>query len=303
MSREQEFLSKLDQLEHQTGCHAVCQAIKEAFLALYGSEEQPLKNAVCEGIDIDYVDQKVRYNPDHQHNVDTSIEGNPTVDTELIPGIEVWSIFSRNRTDVRDGNPLVYALKGEGKWHFDSDSDRKAIEQQFNLIADKFLAEHRYDVTVIAPTSNPLNEYIVRIITSKKPDIEYIRGALLKLSTDDVANMVEDKDSAFVQTYKDDIMTARRLLFTYLERMDRERGGTFTRHLVSDNKMRNVLDRTLKNNDDLVAEDAAKITDHDVLIVDDTISRGQTIREAVNIIRSCYAPKSITVLTLFSALK
>ena len=114
--------------------------------------------------------------------------------------------------------------------------------------------------------------------------------------------MVEDKDSIFVRTYKDEIDAARRMLFTYLERMDRERDGVFTRHLIDNSKMRNVLDRTLKNNDELVAEDAAKITDHDVLLIDDTISRGQTIREAVNVIKSCYAPKSITVLTLFSRL-
>lgn len=304
LNREQKFLHKLEQLEQQSGCHVVCQTIKEAFLALYCDNERYVsEKSVCEGIDIDYVTQKVSYNPNHQYNVDTSIEGNPTVDTELIPGVEVWSIFSRNRSDIRDGNPLVYALKGEGKWQFNDSADRKAIESQFNLIADKFLAKHSYDVTVIAPTTNPLNEYIAKIILSKQPNIEYIRGALLKLSTDDIANMVEDKDSAFVQTYKDNIMSARRLLFAYLERMDRERDGVFTRHLISDNKMRNVLDRTLKNNDDLVAEDAAKITDHDVLIIDDTISRGQIIREAVNIIRSCYAPKSITVLTLFSALK
>ena len=294
------FIAKLDELEERYGNHALFQAVKDGFMAIYGQPDTD--TALCEGIDIDYDNQRVMYNPKHQNNVNTSIESNPSVDIDLIPGVEVWSIFSRNRVDVRDGNPLVYALKGEGKWTFRSESDRKAIIGQFDLIADKFLATHRYDVTVIAPTSNPLNEFIVKMITSKRPGIEYIRGALLKLSTDDIASMVEDKDSIFVRTYKDEIDAARRMLFTYLERMDRERDGVFTRHLIDNSKMRNVLDRTLKNNDELVAEDAAKITDHDVLLIDDTISRGQTIREAVNVIKSCYAPKSITVLTLFSRL-
>lgn len=257
------------------------------------------ENLVCEGIDIDPVRHVVSYNAKHQDNVNTSVEDNPTVDTDTIPGVEIWSIFSRNRVDTRDGNPLVYALKGERGWKFRSEWDRKEVLKQFSLIADKFLATHRYDVTVIAPTSNPLNDFIVNTIVSKDPDIEYIQGVLLKLTTGDIRAMVDEKGSRFIRAYRNEIDDAFRRLEVYLERMDRERNGVFTRHLVDDDRMRNVLDRTLKNNDDLIAEDAAKITDHDVLIVDDTISRGQTVKEAVKTIRSCYAPKSITVLTLF----
>ena len=254
------------------------------------------------GIDIDYTNQIVKYNPNHQNNVDSSVENNPIVDNGLIPGVEVWSIFSPNQVDIRDGNPLIYALIGEGKWQFRSKPDKKAIEAQFNLIIDKFLMRHRHDLTVIAPTSNPLSEYIINAITSKNTTIEYIKGALLKLSTDDIAAMVEDKDSFFVRTYKDDIDTARRTLFAYLERMNKERDGIFTRIMIDNEKMRNALDRTLKKNDSLLAEDATKITDHDVLIVDDTISRGPAVLKTVNIIKSCYAPKSITILTVFSRL-
>ena len=259
---------------------------------------------VLEGVDVDYANLQVRYNPSHQDNVNTSIEDNPTVDKSLYPGVEVWSVFTRNRNgDDRDGNPLVYALKGERGWKFRSNADRKAIEQQFSQIADKFLAEHKYDVTVVAPSKGPLNDYIVSVLASKDPDIEYIPDVLLKLSTGDVEEMIEDKDSKFVRTYRDDINRARRQLLQYFDRMDRERDGVFTRHFVTDSKMRDVLDMTLKNNDSLMAEDAAKITDHDVLIIDDTISRGQTAREAIKTIKSCYHPKSVTVLTLFSKLQ
>lgn len=261
------------------------------------------ESIVAEGIDIDHLRNIVAYNAKHQDNVDTSVESNPTVDTTFIPGVEVWSIFTRNRIDDSDGNPLIYALKGEKHWKFRSEWDRKCIEKQFGLIADKFLKEHSYDVTVIAPTSNKLNDYIVNTIIAKKPDIEYIQGVLLKLSTGDIREMINEKDSRFKKTYRDDFLNARRQLYVYLDRMDRERDGVFTRHLIDDSKMRNVLDKTLKNNDDLIAEDATKITDHDVLIVDDTISRGQTIKEAVKTIRSCYNPTSITVLTLFSKLQ
>ena len=66
--------------------------------------------------------------------------------------------------------------------------------------------------------------------------------------------------------------------------------------------MRNVLDFTFKLSDDYFAAYANKINDADVLIIDDVVSRGQTISEIVKIIKTSYAPKSITVLTLLSKL-
>ena len=64
--------------------------------------------------------------------------------------------------------------------------------------------------------------------------------------------------------------------------------------------MRDVLDSTLKLSDDKFAEFANKINGQDILIIDDTISRGQSIKEACQIMLESYAPKSITVLTLLS---
>ena len=66
--------------------------------------------------------------------------------------------------------------------------------------------------------------------------------------------------------------------------------------------MRDALDSTLKLSDDRFAEFANKINGQDILIIDDTISRGQTIKEVCQIISDSYAPKSITVLTLLSKL-
>ena len=84
--------------------------------------------------------------------------------------------------------------------------------------------------------------------------------------------------------------------------MDDKKDGKFTRHLIKDSKMRNVLDKTLKLSNDKYAKYANKINGQDVLLIDDTISRGQTIKEACDIIQDSYAPKSITVLTLLSKL-
>ena len=66
--------------------------------------------------------------------------------------------------------------------------------------------------------------------------------------------------------------------------------------------MRDVLDFTLKVSEDIYAEFANKINGQNILIIDDTIGGGQSIKAACRIMMESYAPKSITVLTLSSGL-
>lgn len=67
-------------------------------------------------------------------------------------------------------------------------------------------------------------------------------------------------------------------------------------------EMKNVLDMTFRLSNDYFAKYANKINGHNILIIDDTISRGQSTKEACHIMTDSYAPKSITVLTLLSKL-
>lgn len=123
-----------------------------------------------------------------------------------------------------------------------------------------------------------------------------------KIATEEVENIVLDFNSKFRQYYGENFNAAYYQLAKYLDAMDRERGGTFSRHYVTDGKMRDILDTTLKASDDPFAEFAKKINGQNILIVDDIISRGQTIQEACRIMQESYSPKSITVLTLLSRL-
>lgn len=261
---------------------------------------------LCEGIDIDREHHVVSYNQSHENYVNTSLDGNSTEDKTLIRGIPVWSIFKRQEDNSgADGNPLVYALKGENEWRFRSEEDKDAILAQFNSIAEKFLQSHSYDVTLIVPSSNTLNDFIAGTVVGKAKDngnnIEIIKGPICKLSTDDVYEMANKLDSTFHKKYQGNrFEPALKQLEGYLRKMDDTRGGKFTRHLIVDKKMRNAIDRTLKLSDEYVAEFASKINESDVLIIDDVISKGQTLKEMVKLISDTYAPKTITVLTLLS---
>lgn len=264
-------------------------------------KELVYESLILEGIDFDRKTKTVSYNPSHEDNVDTSIENNPTVDNDIIKDVEVWSIFKRKRGNKEDGNPLIYALKGE-QWKFKSNKDKLAIEEQFNKIADKFVKTHKFGITIIMPSTNILNDYIANIITKKSNNTKVIKGLIRKMTTQEVYDIVLDFDSKFRKQYAENLDLAFDQLDDYLDDMDDKKDGKFTRHLIKDSKMRNVLDKTLKLSNDKYAKYANKINGQDVLLIDDTISRGQTIKEVCDIIQDSYAPKSITVLTLLSKL-
>ena len=263
---------------------------------------QSIDSVINEGIDFDPHTKTVSYNPSHEENVDTSIEHNPTMDGDIVPNVQVWSIFKRKRGLRGDGNPLVYALKGEGGWTFRDESDRNAIEKQFDAIATKFATMYPVGVTILMPSGSELNMHIADVVMSKSRNAELIKGVICKLTTEEVDDIVLDFNSKFREFYKDEFNSKYYELGRYLELMDKERNGYFSRHLIKNNQMRDVLDSTLKLSDDRFAEFANKINNQDVLIIDDTISRGQSIKEACQIMLESYAPKSITVLTLLSEL-
>lgn len=263
---------------------------------------QAIDSVINEGIDFDPHTKTVSYNPSHEENVDTSIEHNPTMDGDIVPNVQVWSIFKRKRGLRGDGNPLVYALKGECGWTFRDESDRNAIEKQFDAIATKFATMYPVGVTILMPSGSELNMHIADVVMSKSRNAELIKGVICKLTTEEVDDIVLDFNSKFREFYKDEFNSKYYELGRYLDLMDKERNGYFSRHLIKNNQMRDVLDSTLKLSDDKFAEFANKINDQDILIIDDTISRGQSIKEACQIMLESYAPKSITVLTLLSKL-
>ena len=264
--------------------------------------EKEIDTTFNEGIDFDPETKTVAYNSSHENYVDISIENNPTIDGEIVPGVQVWSMFKRKKGETRkDGNPLVCALKGEG-WTFRSEEDREAIEKQFDLIASKFVSMYQKGITVLIPIGNEFNKHIADVVLSKSENGELIEGVICKLTTEEVNDIVLDFNSKFREHYKDNFNSAYYRLDRYLDQMDKQLKGTFSRHLIKEPEMRDVLDFTLKVGEDIYAEFAIKINGQNILIIDDTNGSGKSIKKACRIIMESYAPKSITVLTFSSKL-
>ena len=264
--------------------------------------KESINRVLNEGIDFDPMTRTVSYNPSHEENVDTSVERNPTVDGSIVPNVQVWSIFKRKKGNALDGNSLIYALKNEAGWHFKSQKDAEAIEKQFQLIAEKFATMYPIGVTIVIPSGNELNNHIAEVVMSKSKNANLIQGVIRKMTTEEVNDIVMEEGSSFREYYKDSFNDAYYQLLDYFEKMNKERNGTFSRHFVKDPNMRNILDMTLKVSEDGYARFAKSINGQHILLIDDTISRGQTISNACKIMMESYAPKSITVLTLLSKL-
>lgn len=260
------------------------------------------RKLINEGIDIDYDNLTVAYNPSHQENVDTSIENNPTVSNEYGEGIKVYSLLQRKGESPMDGNPLLYAFKGERGWSFRTENDKAAILAQVDAIALKFANMYPLGFTVLIPSGNHLNRMIGDIIKGKGSNVLVVDDVLTKITTEEVMDIVMEKGSPFHIAYRNNMDAALRQLRTYLDEMDKERSGYFARHFVRDSRMRDILTNTLKLTSDAVARYSKSIDGKDVLLIDDSISRGQTIKEACGILLENYEPNSATVLTLFSKL-
>lgn len=161
------------------------------------------------------------------------------------------------------------------------ESDRTAIEQQFDAIATKFATMYPIGVTILMPSGNELNTHIADVVMSKSKNAELIEGVICKLTTEEVDEIVLDFNSKFREFYKDEFSSKYYELGRYLDLMDKERNGYFSRHLIKNNQMRDVLDSTLKLSNDRFAEFANKINGQDILIIDDTISRGNQLKRLV----------------------
>lgn len=251
-----------------------------------------------EGIDFDENKLTVSYNPSHENNIETSEYTNPTMTDKYVPFVEVWSIFKRKSGHQFDGNPLVYAMKNERGWRFKTQKDKNAVYNQIIKIAKKFFSKYKSDVTIVLPSSGILNKEIANVANELNPDAKFIDDLLIKMSVEEVREIILLPNSIFRKKYNNRkaFEMALNKFDTYSERM----GDTFRTHFIKDNKLREVIEQTIRIEWSKVAEYFDCINDKDILLLDDNIGHGTSIINTCDEILTYYAPKTITVLTLFS---
>jgi hypothetical protein len=252
---------------------------------------------IGEGIEVDHIHRTVKMTDKHENLVDTSITKNPTVLTDFIPNIVIWSIFQRKAGDIYDGNPLLYALKGERDYKL---LNRQKVLSRIEFIIGKFFETNNgVDVTIAVPSTNELNKIFANMVANRCENPLLIDNLFVKMSIEEVDDCVRENNSLFrrhygrffEQNYKE-----------FLRDLGKMANGIFQFHKIKDIEMRKVIEHTIKLSDEFYGKYVEAINGKNILIVDDSLTLGQTIIEACKVISTSYTPKSITVLTLFSPL-
>lgn len=251
--------------------------------------EKSLNFNLFEGVVIDKRNKKISYNPKHQNNSDTSINNNPSY--HKVHGIDVISLFKRKKNiDQSEGNPLVFALKKHNNWKIDI-KDIILILKQFVAITDKIKPE--YDTIIKVPSRSELNNSFLYRLSDVIDFTHMIDDMFMKLESHEVLTCND-----FSNVTKKDWKKLHKSFGDMVDKND----GIFSYKFVP-SYLRKYIASTCK--DSYIGNELAvspKINNKDILVLDDTNSTGQIISEICSTIIETYAPKSITVITLFSPL-
>lgn len=281
-----------------------------------------------EGVDV-LPNGGVIYNPNHNDGVNSAVEDNPTkssidvsIDKMNSDYIDVYAILQRVNTVQpvvgTDGNPLLYAFKNEKGFKFNSKRDAELIKRDIRLVLDKFVNQYFNSIdgnvaTVVIPSGNSLNnsfaDWFMKSVECQGRQMKLYDGVLDKVSTDIVREEVlDDAGSEFCKWLGSmpagKAFKIRKKLDMYLKDMDELHGRTFSYHYVRDPDIRNHMSLSMKlSKSPSIAAEFGNINECNVILLDDSISRGASMKEAYAILSRHYRPKSMTGLTLFSPVK
>lgn len=262
---------------------------------------EEIKKYVGEGIDMPNR-RTVAVNNSHQNFVDTNDYYSPYLFTDKQRGYKTISIFQRKSTiDKIDSNPLLNALKQRKGWKFNNvKEDLLKLLRNF-VSAAKLLP--KYDTIIMTPSNNQLNKivfgYLIRLIKHNY----HIEDFFQKMTVSDVYNCMIDDDyidnhfSNIADRVRDDIDDA-------FSEMQRHNNGIFSYKYLQRAAYREIILQSMriKNYPHCELNYANEINGKDVLVFDDTITTGKTISDSGNAIKEMFNPKSITYITLFSAI-
>lgn len=188
------------------------------------------ENKTNEGFDV-LSGRRLHHTDVHQDILNTSLDGDMTEITmfsdDLNEFVTVYSIFKRKKIENKkgDSNPVLFALKKEKDWKFDTENDRIVFWRRFVNLLKQFLNSHKnsFECVVIIPSSNQLNKDIANEI--KKVVSNYgiecvVEDALRTMTTTEILGEVEDTHSYFRDYWKMNYKEALSELKEILKEMD-----------------------------------------------------------------------------------
>ena len=105
-------------------------------------------------------------------------------------------------------------------------------------------------VTVIMANADAADVDLARLEVLQNRKCEYIKGVICGMTAEEVDDIVLAFGSKFREHYAENFNSAYFQLGKYLDKMDEENNGHFSRRLITDCEMREVVDLTLKISQD-----------------------------------------------------
>ena len=235
--------------------------------------KEEIKKLLSEGIDIK--DNTVAFNPSHQDNVDTNDPWNPKPIYNEVDGYRVISVFKRKMTDDKqDGNPLIYALKGK-QWKFKHPQyDIMALLRRFVAVTKEL--NEKFDLIITTPSSNPLNNEILKRVVRILPHESYYENFFNKYTANEVYE--EFIDSEWLNnTYQDEKLRNKMHSDIYkaicrmnLPKEQNGNDGVFSYKFLKPVELRNAILQSMYINEEFANEITfgEKINGKKVLVID-----------------------------------
>lgn len=271
------------------------QIIRESY---NNSNINEFDNYIIEGLNINPISKTVSLTDSHNKGIDFSLVNNPVYDK--YKQYDVISVFKRTELyDIdnrqRDGNPFIYALKNKNGWKFNITNEEiyKYIKR-FLEICHKI--KSTYDTIIITPSISNINERFMKVISKQVKSKNIINEFFTKTTIEEI---VDDDLIDKYQIQKDYPKDFNKVIFEIHRSFRRMKGKFFEAKYVDKKYLKYIKYISLNNDENL----RQYIDNKNILLLDDTISSGETISQYIDGILSNFMPKSITIITLLSKLK
>ena len=273
---------------------SLSQIIKESFNS---TDINEFDSYIVEGLNIDPISKTVSLTDTHNNGVDFSLLNNPVY--SKYKEYDVISIFKRTKlydidNQQRDGNPFIYALKNKYGWKFNITNEEiyKYIKR-FLTICKKINLQ--YDTIIVTPSTSDINEKFMKVISNQIKSKNVLNEFFIKLSIEEII----DDDLIDKEQIQNDYPNEFNKVIAEIHRSFRRmKGASFEAKIMNKKYLKYIKYISTEYNEDI----RSKIDNKDILILDDTISSGETISQCINGVLSNFVPKSITIITLLSKL-
>ena len=281
------------------------------------------KYDLIEGVSFNSKNKTVWFNGLGDGCVDTNRHYKTTITAGNGITVPVYSIFTRvdentanydgsqdhsNDKDIeeKDGNPLIYALKGDNGWHFIDDTQKALLYNAARAVLGNISKEINADTAILTPSNSTINKEIALLIKEINHNIVILENVMRKITPKEIWKIIksEDGDELIYNYCKSNKLNYKDIKNQIYNCLSSMKDGKYSAHKITDAKIRNAISKTVS----IIEPDYSKIEEYNelingknIMIIDDLIRGGDTLKNILNGILNNYSPNSIIGLTLLSA--